>query len=164
MSRDRTRTRDASTDAAGEFDAEFEPDDRRRAGESTSEDAGLRDRAAERAGSLFSPRLFIAALLVTVAALFAASTVVPLPGAGLVGVFASAFLFGLAVEDRRYTEVALAGGIAAAGSTLLDFAVVAFLGGFGVSLAALAGGLGAVVGALGVYFGRDLRDGLTRDL
>lgn len=166
MSRDRTRTRDASTDAGGEFDAEFEPDDRTRAdeAESTGGDSGFRDRAAERAGSLFSPRLFIAALLVTVAGLFAASTLIPLPGAGLLGVFASAFLFGLAVEDRRYAEVALAGAVTAAGSTLLDFAVVAFLGGLGVSLAALAGGLGAVVGAVGVYFGRDLRDGLTRDL
>ncbi len=162
MSRDRTRTRDASADAAGEFDAEFEPDDRIEA--ESAEDRGLRSRAAERAGALFSLRLFVAALLVTVGGLFAASTLVPLPGAGLLGVFAAAFLFGLAVKDRRYAEVALAGGVAAAGSTLLDFAVIAFFGGFGVSLAALAGGLGAVVGALGVYFGRDLRDGLTRDL
>lgn len=167
MSRDRTRTRETSADAAtGEFDAEFEPDDRIRAddADSASGDRDLRGRAAERAGALFSPRLFVAALLVTVGGLFAASTLVPLPGAGLLGVFASAFLFGLAVSERRYAEVALAGAVAAAGSTLLDFAVVAFLGGLGVSLAALAGGLGAVVGAAGVYFGRDLRDGLTRDL
>lgn len=164
MSRDRTRTRDRSDE---EFVAEFELDE---AAEGTAETGtntesdGLRSRASTRAGELFSPRSFLMALLLSVGGLFAASTFVPLPGAGLLGVFLATFLFGLVVKERRYAETALAGGIAAASSTLLDFAVVAFLGGFGVSLAVLAGVLGAVVGGLGTYFGRDLRDGLTRDI
>ena len=170
MSRDRTRTRDRPGGADGEFDAEFEIDDDvtttdQETGEETETGSGgLRDRLSSRAGRLFSPRLFLLALLLAVGGLFAASTLVPLPGAGLLGVFLATFLFGLAVEERRYAETALAGGIAAGSSTLLDFAVVAFLGGFGVSIAALAGALGAAAGGIGAYFGRDLRDGLTRDL
>lgn len=166
MSRDRTRTRDRSGGTDGEFDAEFEigDDGATTSAETETESGGLRDRLSTRAGRLFSPRLFLLALLLTVGGLFAANTLVPLPGAGLLGVFAATFLFGLAVDERRYAETALAGGIAAGSSTLLDFAVVAFLGGFGVSIAALAGALGAAAGGLGAYFGRDLRDGLTRDL
>ena len=36
--------------------------------------------------------------------------------------------------------------------------------GDGAPLAAVAGGVGALVGAVGNYFGRDLRDGLTREI
>jgi len=162
MSRDRTRTRDPDD----EFAAEFEIGDDRTAGSAESETGtdGLRSRMSTRVEKLFSPRLFFAALLLTVGGLFAASTLVPLPGAGLLGVFAGTFLFGLAVEDRRYAETALAGGVAVVASTFSDFAVVAFLGEFGVSLALLSGVLGVVVGGLGAYFGRDLRAGLTREL
>ncbi len=164
MSRDGTRTRDRSDE---EFAAEFELDEAAEGTDevgATAESNGLRSRASTRAKALFSPRSFLAALLLSVGGLFAASTLVPLPGAGLLGVFLATFLFGLVAEERRYAETALAGGIAAASSTLLDFAVVAFLGGFGVSLAVLAGVLGAVVGGVGAYFGRDLRDGLTREI
>lgn len=168
MSRDRTQTRDRSGSADGEFDAEFEIGDDAPAtsasSETETESGSLRGRVSSRAGRLFAPRQFLLALLLTVGGLFAANTLVPLPGAGLLGVFAATFLFGVAIKERRYAETILAGGIAAGLSTLLDFAVVAFLGGFGVSLAVLAGALGAVVGGLGTYFGRDLRDGLTRDL
>jgi hypothetical protein len=165
MSSDRTRTRDRSADAANdEFDFEIGASDEATTEGTSDGSSGLRGRAAERARTLFSPRHFAAALLLTVGGLFAASTLVPLPGAGFLGVFGAAFLFGLAVEGRRYAEPAVAGGVAATASTLLDFAVVAFLGGFGVSLAIAAGALGVVVGAVGTYFGRDLRAGLTRDV
>jgi hypothetical protein len=172
MSRDRTRSRERSGEAAEEFDAEFDlgsetgadADGQRPRAETEDASGGLRARAAERAGTLFAPRIFLAALLVTVAALFATSTVVPLPGAGFAGVFAAAFLFGLVLEERRYAETALSGALAAGGSAFLDFAVVALVGGIGLPLVAVAGGLGAVVAAVGTYFGRDLRDGLTRDV
>ncbi|MDR9380154.1 MAG: hypothetical protein RI560_00560 [Natronomonas sp.] len=172
MSRDRTRTRDRSGDGDDEFHAEFElapefetdADGQRPRAGTEKASGGLRARAAERAGTLFAPRIFLAALLLTAGGVFAAGTVIPLPGAGLLGIFAATFLFGLVTSERRYAETALAGGLAAAVSTLLDFAVVAFLGGVGISLAALAGGIGAIVAAAGMYFGRDLRDGLTREL
>jgi hypothetical protein len=82
----------------------------------------------------------------------------------VLGVFVATFVFGLILSERCYAEAALAGGIAVGASTLLDFAVVAFLGGFGVPLAAIGAAIGAGFGALGNYFGRDLRAGLARDL
>lgn len=165
MSRDGTRTRDRPDNADEAFAAEFEigGEATERGGEDAS-DAGIRTRASARVKRLFSPRVFLAALLLTFGGLFAASTFLPIPGSGLLGVFLAAFLIGFAVKERRYAEIAVAGAVAAAASTLLDFAVVAFLGGFGISLAVLAGAIGAVVGGLGTYFGRDLRDGLTREL
>ena len=174
MSRDRTRTRDSPDGADEEFAAEFDVGTTDEAANEESDAAatsaegggtsGLRGRVSARVGRLFSPRLFVVALFASVGGLLGVDAFVPLPGAGLLGVFLAAFAFGLVVDERRYAETALAGAIAAAASTFLDFAVVAFLGGVGVSLALLAGGLGGVVGAVGTYFGRDLRDGLTRDV
>ncbi|WP_299232714.1 hypothetical protein [Natronomonas sp.] len=174
MSRDRTRTRDSPDGTDEEFAAEFDVGTDNGVSREESEAAatsvesegasGLRGRLSTRAGRLFSPRLFAVALLASSGGLLAADAFVPLPGAGLLGVFLAAFAFGLVVDERRYAETALAGGIAAAASTFLDFAVVAFLGGFGISLALAAGGLGGIVGVVGTYFGRDLRDGLTRDV
>lgn len=173
MSRDRTRTWERQSTHVGEtIDANVDGEDgddsviRGSSGvsEQRPESGGLRDRATRRAGQLFSPRIFLVSVLVIAGGLFAASTLVPIPGAGFVGVFAGAFLLGLAVSDRRYVETVLAGALVAGASTLLDFALVAVLGGLGVSIAAVAGGIGAAVAAAGTYFGRDMRDGLTRDL
>lgn len=172
MSRDRTRTRDrpketVETDAfdASEFD--IGSDDTGTTGERMAESggsSGLRERTASRAKRLFSPRAFIAALLLSVVGLLTGNAFVPLPGSGVLGVFLATFVFGLVVSERRYAEAAVAGGLTVGMSALIDTAVLAFLGGFGVSLAVLGGGAGAVVGLLGTYFGRDLRDGLTRDI
>ena len=167
MSRDRTRTRDRpggteDLDTAFEIgDGDPSTDTETRTETDTN---GLRSRLSDRAGALFSPRLFVLALLLAVGGLFAAGTLVPLPGAGLLGVLAGTFLFGLGVEGRRYAESALAGGVAAAASALSDFAVLALLGGFGLPLVGVSGVFGGALGVLGAYFGRDLRDGLTRDL
>jgi hypothetical protein len=168
MSRDRTRTRDrpgGAEDPDTEFDI-GEDGARTDTGTETQtgSGSGLRGRLSTRAGELFSPRLFLLALLLAGGGLFAVGTLVPIPGAGLLGILVGTFLFGLAVGDRRYPETVLAGGVAAAASALSDFALVAFLGGFGLPLVALSGGLGAVLGGLGTYFGRDLRDGLTREI
>jgi hypothetical protein len=170
MSRDRTQTRDRPGDTEGDA-TEFGVDDALESGSEAEpavsqpdQGGGVRDRVGTRAKRLFSPRAFVAALLVTAGGLVAGNTLLPLPGAGLVGVFAATFLFGLAVSEPRYGETAVAGGLAVAASTFLDFAFVAFLGGVGVSLALLGGGVGALAGAAGNYFGRDLRDGLTRDI
>ena len=163
MSGDQTRTRErtAESDVGTEFEVEL--------GEEASdpgptEEAGLRQRVGGRAKRLFSPRAFVAALLLSVGGLVAVDAVVPLPGAGLLGVFAAAFLFGLVSERRRYLETTVAGGLAFGASALVGYVVIAALGSIGAPLAAVAGGVGAVVGAVGHYFGRDLRDGLTREI
>jgi hypothetical protein len=167
MSRDRTRTRDRPGNDADEFTAEFEigddePTERAKDGRTEVGSNGLRGRVSTRVGRLFSVRLFVAALLLSAGGIFAGNAVLPLPGAGLLGIFVVTFLFGLVVDERRYAETALAGGIAATVSAFLDFALLAFLGSFGVPLA--VGAFGVIIGALGNYFGRDLRDGLTRDI
>lgn len=169
MSRDRTRTRDGSgststdRDTVTDFDVGIEegaiPDEER-----SREPGGLRARAASRAESLFAPRRFLLALALSVVGLIAAGIFVPLPGSGLLGVFLATFLFGLVVEERRYAEVAAAGGVTVGASFLLDFVVVAFLGGLGASLGLIGAALGGVVGVVGAYFGRDLRQGLTQDV
>ena len=164
MNSDRTRTRErsGSTDDVG---AEFEVSlDEGESGTEPSREAGLRRRAGRRAKQLFSPRAFVAALLLSVGGLVAIGAVVPLPGAGLLGIFVATFLFGLVSERRRYLEATVAGGLAFAASVLVGYVVIAALGGIGPPLAAVAAGVGALVGAVGNYFGRDLRDGLMRDI
>lgn len=167
MSRDRTRTKDHSggSTTGSDIETDFEVGLDEESESSAETDAsGLRQRVGIRAKSIFSPRMFIAALLLAAVGLFTATTFVPLPGAGVLGVFVATFLFGLVVPESRYAEATVAGGTVTAASVFLDFAVVAFLGGFGPSLALLGAAVGGVVGAVGNYFGRDLRDGLTRDI
>lgn len=174
MSRDGTRTRDSSagstpasdrpsTDVDGLLDGNYDqrPDSQE---QSTNDSARLRAQLASRSKRLVSPRAFLGALALAVGGLFAANTLIPLPGAGVAGVFLATFLFGLVVEERRYAETAAAGGVAVGISTIFDFALLAILGGFGISLAVVGGAVGTAIGALGTYFGRDLRDGLTRDI
>lgn len=169
MSRDRTRTRDrsgsTSTDGESVADIDLGLDEEPAADDRRSRDGGgLTDRVAARAKQVFSPRHFFAALALSAVGLVAARTLVPLPASGLLGVFAATFLFGLVVEERRYTEAAVAGGLTAGTSFLFGFVVLAFLGGLGVAPAMVGAGLGAVVALAGTYFGRDLRHGLTRDV
>lgn len=168
MSRDRTRTREGSERPASDRDGATDVDlgldepggqsrDRER------ESAGLRDRVGTRARRVFAPRRFLLALALSVAGLLG-SAFVPLLAVGLVGVFLATFVFGLVVPERRYAEAAIAGGLAVGASFLLDYLAFAFLGGLGVAPALLGAGLGAGIGIVGTYFGRDLRHGLTRDV
>lgn len=169
MSRDGTRTRDSSGGLSGGSDevtdVDLGLDEEPAADEQRSRDrGGLTDRVATRAKRVFSPRHFFAALALSAVGLVAARTLVPLPASGLLGVFVATFLFGLAVEERRYAEAVVAGGVVAGTSFLFGFLVFTFLGGLGVAPALLGAGLGAVVALAGTYFGRDLRQGLTRDV
>jgi hypothetical protein len=90
---------------------------------------------------------------------------VPLLGivGGPVGIFAGAFVLGLASGTARYVEFALAGalvgGLGAFQGTLFRIAAFADVG--FAPVFALAGGAGLVLAILGHYFGRDLRNGLT---
>lgn len=126
--------------------------------------SGLRGRLAASANRLFSPRAFLLALVLCAGGLFAASAAVPSPLSGLLGIFTATFAFGLVASGPRYAEAAAAAGAVAAGSVLVDFLVWTVFGGFGLPIVAVGAALGAASGALGTYFGRDLRDGLTRDV
>lgn len=157
--------------SADELLADLDGDADESAAREPSDDSGGRiQRAKARVASpfegLFSLRGFLLALGLSVAGMLVAGVVPLLPGgvAALIGVFAAGFLLGLVRSDRSYLEVALAGAGTAAVATLVDYLLVAALGGFGVPLAAVTGGAGLLAAVGGHYFGRDLRSGLTRDL
>jgi hypothetical protein len=113
---------------------------------------------------LFSVRAFLLLFVLTAVGMVVAGATLP-PGSvgGLVGIAVVAFAAGLGSEQRRYAEVTLSGGLAAGLSWVLGNLAISVLGA-GVPLVAVGIGAGALAGLLGHYFGRDLRDGLTRDL
>ena len=118
----------------------------------------------ERIQGIFSPRAFLVALaLVAVGVLLGGF--VPVLGAVLryVGVFVATFVLGAASERRHYLEAGLAGALVPAAGTLLDYFALT-IAGVGVPVIAIAAGVGLLAGLAGHYFGRDLRDGLTREL
>jgi len=115
-------------------------------------------------GSVVSSRSVLIGLVLAIAGavLFGAIPFIGLLG-NLLGVAAAGFVYGLGSSARRYFEMALAGALAGGGIALLGNVVLAVFVTGGTLVAVGAAG-GAVAGALGHYFGRDLRDGLTRDL
>ncbi|WP_086890162.1 hypothetical protein [Natrarchaeobaculum aegyptiacum] len=116
-------------------------------------------------GDLFSPKAFLAFMLLLGSGLLVGNAVIPFAGlGGLVGAFGMAFLAGLVTSKRRYLEVitggASAGGITGLLTTDLTFAIA-------VSFSApllVGAGVGLLASVVGYYFGRDLRDGLSRDI
>ncbi|WP_435176091.1 hypothetical protein [Halorussus sp. AFM4] len=160
------RTRDSVaddlTDVLGDDSADAEPQS------SASSSTSFAGRLRHRAASIFSPRAFLYALLLAGAGMVAGTAFVPIPFlenlTGLVGVFAGAFVLGLAVERSTVLESAAAGAVAAGVTALLGHLALAAAGGLGVPIAAFGAGTGLLAGALGAYFGGDLRKGLTADI
>lgn len=118
----------------------------------------------ERTGDVFSVRTFVVALALTAVGVVLGGFV-PILGAILryVGVFFATFALGAASERRHYVEAGLAGALVPALGTLLDYFALT-IGGVGAPVIAVAAGVGLLAGLVGHYFGRDLRDGLTREL
>ncbi|ELY88808.1 hypothetical protein [Natrialba taiwanensis] len=133
-----------------------EPADSRSGG---SRLAGLTDRLSPR--KYFSPKAFLALVLTIGAGLFAVDAVLPIAGK-MIGIFATAFLVGLITSKRRYLELTAAGASAGAITPLADPVYVAL--GAGRTLIAIGVAIGLVASVAGYYFGRDLRDGLSRDV
>ncbi|MFB6235568.1 MAG: hypothetical protein ABEH81_10415 [Halopenitus sp.] len=116
------------------------------------------------------------ALLVAVAVLgvgAVAGGFVPIVGSlgRIAGILAAAFALGLLASRRRYVETAIAGAVVGVASAVLGLVTasvlpigIQFLGEYGLGLSAVGAGLGVVLALVGHYFGRDLRDGLTRDI
>ncbi|SDX81536.1 hypothetical protein [Halopenitus persicus] len=124
-------------------------------------------------GRLFAVRAFaVAAVALGVGGFLGG--LVPIVGGTLgraVGVAGAAFLLGALLADRRYVETALAGIVVGAATSLLGLLTVGFLpvgvrflGEYGVGVAGFGALLGLVLAVVGYYFGRDLRDGLTREV
>lgn len=114
------------------------------------------------ASGYFSPKAFLALVLLTGAGLFAGATVVPIAGR-IVGLFAAAFAVGLFASRRRYLEVGAAGTAVGGVSAVASNAFLAAAGSF-QTVVAVGVGVGLVACLVGYYFGRDLRDGLSRDV
>ncbi|PSP56113.1 hypothetical protein BRC82_02985 [Halobacteriales archaeon QS_1_67_19] len=136
--------------------------------ESQSSSRSFAQRLQRRLGRIFSPRVFLYALLVLGGGMVAGNAFVPLPVAdslaGLLGVFVGAFALGLAVQRSTILESAAAGAVAAGLTTVLGHLALTAFGGAGVPLAAFGAGTGLLAGALGAYLGGDLREGLTADV
>ncbi|MFB6140459.1 MAG: hypothetical protein ABEJ26_08505 [Halosimplex sp.] len=119
------------------------------------------------APNLPSGRSFLLAFVLVIGGMLAGSAV-PLVGTfgSAVGIFAGAFVLGLASGTRRYFPVAVAGAAAAMVSVWQGaFFRFAMLSDVGLAqFAAVGATTGIVVALLGHYFGRDLRAGLTRDV
>jgi len=144
-------------------DVEAGPDDRH-AAEAASTTGRLRDRLRPSVGGFFSVRTFLTLFVLTAAAMLFAGAVLPLGGiGGLFGIAAGAFGAGVLSDRRRYLESALAGAGSAGLGWLLGNLMITALG-FGIPIVAVGAGAGALVAVAGHYFGRDLRDGLTRDI
>jgi hypothetical protein len=164
--RERQLDRETDDDLAEEFDVDAVTslDDASDASDASDDSGGLTDRARERAGSLLSARALALSLVLTLVGALAFGDVLPLGIVGnLLGIFLAGFAYGTAGGTRRYLELGLAGGVLGGGLTVFGNLALSLLGP-GVPLVAVGFVAGAVAGGLGHYFGRDLRDGLTRDL
>lgn len=124
-----------------------------------------RSSSSGRLGSYFSPKAFLGITLVLGLGFLLGNAVIPFASIGaIVGALAIAFTVGLATSKRRYLEVGL-GGLTAGGlSALLQTDLTtALLVSFSMPIL-IGAGVGAVTAVAGYYFGRDLRDGLARDI
>jgi hypothetical protein len=123
-------------------------------------------------GTLFVPKRFLIALVLSVVGLIAGGAI---PFVGVVtrylGLFAAAFVLGLAFKSSAYAETGLAGSVSAAVALLLGtistggFILGAdLLGRYGLTVTGVGVGVGLLVSLVGHYFGRDLRAGVTREV
>lgn len=113
-------------------------------------------------GRYFSPKAFLALVLVLSAGVLAGDTVLPIAGR-MIGMFGVAFTVGLLASKRRYLEMSVAGVSVGGVAAILENAVLAAVGS-GQTLVAVGVTVGLVASVVGYYFGRDLRDGLARDI
>ncbi|EMA46788.1 hypothetical protein [Halococcus saccharolyticus] len=122
--------------------------------------SGLRDRAEQ----MFSLRTFVVALALTAVGM-ALGGFAPLVGGllGFVGVFVATFVLGLVGDRSHYPETGVASAAVAGGWSVLGNVTLIAVG-LGVPLIAVNAGIGLLAGLVGHYFGRDLRDGLTREI
>ncbi|WP_311171978.1 hypothetical protein [Halobellus ordinarius] len=149
-----------------------------RAGSAAATGEGTAAETTENGGRLrglfpsFSLRSFLVVLALSLFGTVAGGSI-PLVGSigQFVGLFLAAFVVGLVGSRGRYFEVALAGAIAAGvafviGTLTSLFAPVAIgvLADYGLAIAGIGTGAGVLVALAGHYFGRDLRDGLTREI
>ncbi len=127
------------------------------------------DDSESRLSGLFSLKAFVLSAI-GIAVGVGIGGAIPIVGTvgSLAGLFVATFLTGLVTSQRRYLETALAGGSIVG----LSFAVsllttgvlpvgMQFFRDYGLLFGGVGVALGAGLGVVGHYFGRDLRNGLT---
>ena len=131
-------------------------------------DEGGRRSVGRRLRRLFAPRAFLLALVLSLVGVVAGGAV---PVVGVLGRFLGIALAGFTLafltSGRRYLEAGVAGAVAARfGFVLgaLDAVLLPVVADYGVQIAGIGTTTGLIAALVGHYFGRDLRDGLTRDL
>lgn len=111
-----------------------------------------------------SPKALAAVVLVLGAGLYGGGLAVPIGGIGhLLGLVAVAFVIGLLTRKRRYRELAIAGSAVGAVGSLLGMTVWLPTT-VGVPEVGVTAAAGFLLTVLGYYLGRDLRDGVARDV
>lgn len=110
----------------------------------------------------FSPKGYVALVALLGAGLLAGATLLPIAGR-MIGMFITAFLIGLVASKRRYLEMTAAGISVGAITAVLNNAILA-VAGSGQTLVAIGAMFGLLASIVGYYFGRDLRDGLNREI
>lgn len=126
-----------------------------------------RARVADTASQMFAPRYFLVSLVLISVGLFIPSfipIVSALPGVGLIGAFFAAFALGSLGSEQRYVEIGVAGAVAVGASIFSKFLFVSMVANSGIQIAIGGAAVGGLVTVLGYYFGRDFRDGLTREI
>ncbi|ACV47494.1 MULTISPECIES: hypothetical protein [Halomicrobium] len=154
------------TDEAGGLDGGFDTETdfgtesaETEVAEPATDTGGLRGRAAD----AFSVTSFALQLVGALVGTFVVGGALPLgPLSGVVGVLAVLFVLGVVSTEARYAEAGAAGVLVGVLTTVLGSITLSVVSGGLVPVAGgVAGGLAALVGH---YAGRDLREGLTRDL
>ncbi|MEF8828485.1 MAG: hypothetical protein V5A49_05590 [Haloarcula sp.] len=125
-----------------------------RTAESTTDDGG----------SYFSLRALLFAFGAVGGGMVLGGLIPLVPFTELLGVLLGGFVYGLLASERRYLEVGLAGGVSGGVVAVLSLLPQLVAGLNGPRLFAIAGGVGLVLALVGHYFGRDLRNGLTREV
>ncbi len=142
-----------------------------------SSTGGRLDGAKRRLNRLFSPRAFVLAFVFAVLGVLIGSAIPIIGSLGVgrfLGMFIGTFILGMITSRRHYAEVGVAGALALSASFLLSAAtnllspmapwMAHILGQYGVQIALFGAVIGFVVSIAGYYFGRDLRNGVTKEL
>lgn len=148
-----------------EFDTEFGVGESATAETESTSDSGTSrvGRVKRRAGSVVSPTTSVLQLGAMLVGAFAAGTLIPIvPFTGFLGIFVMAGLMGTLSSRPRYVEAAVAGG--ASGALALFFGAIGLTMVSGGTVPLVGAGVGALAALVGFYAGRDIRDGVTRDL
>jgi len=163
VERERQRSRQRDLDVDVDVDLPPEGVETSRSPETTTS-GGLRSRVREKSGSVLSGRSMLVSLALVVGGMLLIGTAVGLGTVGdLLGIVIATFGLGTVSTDSRYVEVGLAGAVAGGGSALFGNLFLSLVG-VGIPLVVLGTLAGTLAGLVGHYFGRDLRDGLTREL